>query len=79
MVKRAKPLPDREWITVKELADSTGYTRQAIYGLIERGAISPVEFKRKKASLYRFTKDDAERIVANIRSGLPMTLAGQAS
>jgi len=79
MVMRAKALPDREWITVRELAEATGYTRQTIYGLIERGLVSPVEFKRKKASLYRFKRDDADRIVKSVKSGLPMTVSAPTS
>ena len=73
MIKKARALPDRDWITVRELAETMGKTRATIYGWIDDGVICPTEFKRKKASLYRFSRQEAERILDRVRSGLPMT------
>jgi len=75
MIKKARVLPDRDWITVRELAEAMGKTRATVYGWIDDGVVSPTEFKRKKASLYRFSRQEAERILERVRSGLPMSVS----
>jgi len=75
MIKKARELPDRDWITVRELAETMGKTRATVYAWIDDGVVIPTEFKRKKASLYRFSRQEAERILERVRSGLPMSVS----